>query len=330
MTKLARASFRERIERAEEARHSPLATPSYPARRLREEPDSDHRTPFQRDRDRIVHSKAFRRLKHKTQVFIAPEGDHYRTRLTHTLETCGIARTVARALGLNEDLTEAIGLGHDLGHPPFGHVGEGVLDACVRERWGHGFRHNEHSLRMVDEIERINLTEQVRDGILNHTGPHPPATHEGRILKLVDRIAYINHDIDDAIRAGVLRFEQLPRAEVELLGATGSARIETLVVDLLAHSDEAGDIVQGEEVGGAMLRLREFMFEQVYLGPEAQRQKPRIERMMRALFDHYLEHPPPPLTPDATEEQRVVDWLAGMTDRFAIRSFEDLSLPQGF
>ena len=330
MTKLARASFRERIERVEEARHSPLATPSYPARRLRDEPDSDHRTPFQRDRDRIVHSKAFRRLKHKTQVFIAPEGDHYRTRLTHTLETCGIARTVARALGLNEDLTEAIGLGHDLGHPPFGHVGEGVLDACVRERWGHAFRHNEHSLRMVDEIERINLTEPVRDGILNHTGPHPPATQEGRILKLVDRIAYINHDIDDAIRAGVLRFDQLPRAEIELLGATGSDRIETLVVDLLDRSDEAGDIVQGEEVGGAMLRLREFMFERVYLGPEAQLQKPRIERMMGALFNHYLEHPPPALTADATEEQRVVDWLAGMTDRFEIRSFEDLSLPQGF
>ena len=330
MTKLARASFRERIERAEEARDSPLATPSYPARRRREEPDSDHRTPFQRDRDRIVHAKSFRRLKHKTQVFIAPEGDHYRTRLTHTLETCGIARTVSRALGLNEDLTEAIGLGHDLGHPPFGHVGEEVLDASVRERWGHAFRHNEHSLRMVDEIESINLTEQVRDGILHHTGPDPPATLEGRILRLVDRIAYINHDIDDAIRAGILRFEQLPRAEIELLGSTGSERIETLVVDLLAHSEEAGEIVQGEEVGGAMLRLREFMFEQVYLGPEAQRQKPRIERMMRALFAHYVEHPPPPLTRDASDEQRVVDWLAGMTDRFAIRSFEDLSLPQGF
>jgi dGTPase len=330
MTKLARASFRERIERAEEARHSPLATPSYPARRVREEPDSDHRTPFQRDRDRVVHSKAFRRLKHKTQVFIAPEGDHYRTRLTHTLETCGIARTVARALGLNEDLTEAIGLGHDLGHPPFGHVGEGVLDACVRERWGHAFRHNEHSLRMVDEIERLNLTEQVRDGILHHTGPEAPVTLEGRILRLVDRIAYINHDIDDAIRAGVLRFEQLPSAEIELLGSTGSERIETLVVDLLDRSDEAGDIVQGEEVGGAMLRLREFMFEEVYLGPGAQRQKPRIERTMRTLFEHYLEHPPPPLTADADDEQRVVDWLAGMTDRFAIRAFEDLSLPQGF
>jgi dGTPase len=330
MTKLARASFRERIERAEEARHSPLATPSYPARRRREEPDSDHRTPFQRDRDRIVHSKAFRRLKHKTQVFIAPEGDHYRTRLTHTLETCGIARTVARGLDLNEDLTEAIGLGHDLGHPPFGHVGEEVLDACVRERWGHAFRHNEHSLRMVDEIESLNLTEQVRDGILHHTGPEAPATPEGRILRLVDRIAYINHDIDDAIRAGVLRFEELPEPEIGLLGSTGSDRIETLVVDLLDRSDEAGDIVQGEEVGGAMLRLREFMFERVYLGPEAQRQKPRIERMMRALFEHYVEHPPPPLTAEASDEQRVVDWLAGMTDRFAIRSFEDLSLPQGF
>jgi dGTPase len=330
MTKLARASFRERIERAEEARHSPLATPSYPARRMREEPDSDHRTPFQRDRDRVVHSKAFRRLKHKTQVFIAPEGDHYRTRLTHTLETCGIARTVARALGLNEDLTEAIGLGHDLGHPPFGHVGEGALDQLVRERWGHAFRHNEHSLRMVDEIERLNLTEQVRDGILYHTGPEPPATQEGRILRLVDRIAYINHDIDDAIRAGVLRFEALPQAEIALLGSTGSERIETLVVDLLERSEEAGDIVQGEEVGGAMLRLREFMFEQVYLGPEAQLQKPRIERMLRTLFEHYTREPPPALVPGASEEQRVVDWLAGMTDRFAIRSFSDLSLPQGF
>jgi dGTPase len=288
------------------------------------------RTEFQRDRDRIVHSKPFRRLKGKTQVFIDPEGDHYRTRMTHTLETTAISRVVARALRLNEDLTEAIGLGHDLGHPPFGHVGEEALDGCVRERWGHAFRHNEHSLRMVDEIERINLTEQVRDGILHHTGPDAPATLEGRILRLVDRIAYINHDIDDAIRAGILDFDELPSAEIELLGSTGSERIETLVVDLLRRSEEAGDIVQGEEVGGAMLRLREFMFAEVYLGPEAQRQKPRIERMLRALFDHYVEQPPPALTPDATHEQRVVDWLAGMTDRFAIRSFEDLSLPQGY
>jgi dGTPase len=323
-------SFRERIERLEQDALSPLAARSYPAHRVRPEPDSDHRTPFQRDRDRIVHSKAFRRLKHKTQVFIAPEGDHYRTRLTHTLEACGIARNVARALGLNEDLTEAIGLGHDLGHPPFGHIGENVLDACVRERFGHGFRHNEHSLRVVERIERLNLTEQVRDGILRHTGSQPPATLEGRIVRVVDRIAYINHDIEDALRAGVLRFEDLPSEEIELLGGTGSERIETLVRDLLERSEASGDVVQGEQVGGAMLRLRGFMFERVYLGPDAQREKPRIERMLRALFDHYAERPPPPLTQDASDEQRVVDWLAGMTDRFAIRAFSDLSLPQGF
>jgi dGTPase len=324
-----RTGFRERIERREQ-QLSPLATRSYPGLREVPEPDSDHRTPFQRDRDRIVHSKAFRRLKHKTQVFLAPEGDHYRTRLTHTLEACGIARNVARALGLNEDLTEAIGLGHDLGHPPFGHVGEAVLDDCVRSRWGHAFRHNEHSLRVVDRIERLNLTEPVRDGILRHTGAEAPRTLEGRIVRLVDRIAYINHDIDDAIRAGVLRFDDLPGDEVELLGATGSARIEALVVDLLDRSEEAGDIVQGEEVGGAMLRLREFMFERVYLAPDAQPEKPRIEHMLRALFDHYAEEPPPPMTPDASDEQRVVDWLAGMTDRFAIKAFEDLSVPRGF
>jgi dGTPase len=321
MAQLSRTSFRERIERAEESL-SPLATRSYPADREEPEPDSDHRTPFQRDRDRIVHSKAFRRLKHKTQVFIAPEGDHYRTRLTHTLEACGIARGVARALGLNEDLTEAIGLGHDLGHPPFGHTGEAVLDACVRERWGSGFRHNEHSLRVVEKIERLNLTVPVRDGILRHTGPEPPHTLEGRIVRLVDRVAYINHDIDDAIRAGVLRFEDLPRAEIDLLGTTGSERIETLVVDVLRHSEDAGDILQGEEVGAAMLRLREFMFERVYLGPVAQRERPRIERMIRALFEHYAD--------EMGDEQRVVDWLAGMTDRYAIREFENLSVPQGF
>jgi dGTPase len=321
MAQLARTSFRERIERLEESL-SPLATRSYPAAREEPEPDSDHRTPFQRDRDRIVHSKPFRRLKHKTQVFIAPEGDHYRTRLTHTLEACGIARGVARALGLNEDLTEAIGLGHDLGHPPFGHTGEAVLDACMRERWGSGFRHNEHSLRVVDKIERLNLTQPVRDGILRHTGPESPHTLEGRIVRLVDRVAYINHDIDDAIRAGVLRFEELPAAEIELLGTTGSERIETLVVDVLRHSEDAGDIVQGDEVGAAMLRLREFMFEHVYLGPVAQRERPRIERMLRGLFDHYAE--------ELADEQRVVDWLAGMTDRYAIREFENLSVPQGF
>jgi dGTPase len=322
--------FRERIEQSEQERLSPLAERSYPARRERPEEDSRHRTPFQRDRDRIVHSKAFRRLKHKTQVFISPEGDHYRTRLTHTLEACGIARNVARALGLNEDLTEAIGLGHDLGHPPFGHVGEEVLDQRARERYGTPFRHNEHSLRVVERIERLNLTEQVRDGILRHTGPEPPVTLEGRIVRLVDRIAYINHDIDDAIRAGVLERPELPEAEIALLGETGSARIETLVRDVLERSQESGDIVQGEEVGAAMLTLRDFMFERVYLGEGAQRQRPRIENMLRALFDHYAEHPPPPVADDATDAQRVIDYLAGMTDRYAVRAFSDLSLPRGF
>ena len=330
---LQAAGFLERMRAAEE-RLSPLAARAYPARRAVAESDSNHRTPFQRDRDRIVHAKAFRRLKHKTQVFISPEGDHYRTRLTHTLEACGIARNVARALGLNEDLTEAIGLGHDLGHPPFGHIGEAVLDERRRARHGRPFRHNEHSLRVVERLERdgagLNLTDPVRDGILRHTGPERPATLEGRIVRVVDRIAYINHDIDDAIRAGVIGFADLPEHEIAALGETGSRRIETLVVDLLERSEAAGDIVQGEAVGGAMLALREFMFERVYLGPGAQGERERIERMLRALFDHHAEHPPPPITEGADEADRVLDYLAGMTDRYAVRAFSELSVPRGF
>jgi dGTPase len=330
----ATATFADRISSWEEQFLSNDATRSYPARRAVEEPDSPLRTPFQRDRDRIVHSKSFRRLKHKTQVFVAPEGDHYRTRLTHTLEACGIARTVARALGLNEDLTEAIGLGHDLGHPPFGHAGEDALDAALRERCGSGFRHNEHSLRVVEVLERdgagLNLTEQVRDGILNHNGSIKPATLEGRIVKLVDRVAYINHDIDDALRAGILRPADLPAAEIELLGPTGSLRIDTLVRDIVERSRDAGDIVQGEEIGGAMLRLRKFMFDRVYLGPDAQREHERVERTMRGLFDHYLEHPDelPAWDPGASASQRVTDYIAGMTDRFCIAKFTELTVPE--
>jgi len=324
----------ERIKAWESGYLSPLAAHSYPALRAVPEEDSPVRTPFQRDRDRIVHTKAFRRLKHKTQVFISPEGDHYRTRLTHTLETCGIARTVARALGLNEDLTEAIGLGHDLGHPPFGHVGEQVLDACLRERYGRPFRHNEHSLRIVERLARdgagLNLTEQVRDGILRHTGPEHPATLEGRIVRLVDRIAYINHDIDDALRAGVIEFSDLPAEEIAVLGRTGSDRIDLLVRDLVERSSAAGDIVQSELVGSAMLRLRKFMFARVYLGAAARSEHPRIERMLRVLFDHYAEHLPPAATPDAHDSERVTDYLAGMTDRFAVRAFSELAVPQGF
>jgi dGTPase len=328
------ALFRQRIEALEEHALQPRAARSYPAERARPEEDSPLRTPFQRDRDRIVHSKAFRRLKHKTQVFISPEGDHYRTRLTHTLEAAGIARTVARALRLNEDLTEAIALGHDLGHPPFGHIGEAVVDACLRERYGSGFRHNHHSLRVVERLERdghgLNLTEQVRDGILRHTGDELPATLEGRIVRLVDRVAYINHDIDDAIRAGVLAREELPADAIAVLGDTGSRRIDTLVRDLVERTEESGDVVQGERAGQAMDALRSFMFERVYLAPAAQREHPRIERMLRALFAHLAANPPPSLVEGATEAERVVDYLAGMTDRFAVRAFSDLSLPQGF
>jgi dGTPase len=328
-------AFADRIQTWEAEFLSEMATPSYPARRQVEEADSPLRTPFQRDRDRIVHSKAFRRLKHKTQVFIAPEGDHYRTRLTHTLEACGIARTVARALDLNEDLTEAFGLGHDLGHPPFGHIGEDALDAALRERCGgHGFKHNVHSLRVVDVLERdghgLNLTEPVRDGILNHTGSDRPATLEGRIVKLVDRVAYINHDIDDALRAGILQPDDLPVAEIELLGATGSTRIDTLVRDIVERSAVAGDIAQSEEVGGAMLRLRKFMFDRVYLGEAAREEHERAQRALRGLFEHYMEHPEevPEGESGVSDCQRVADYLAGMTDRFCIARFAELTIPE--
>jgi dGTPase len=294
---------------------------------------------LQRDRDRIVHSKAFRRLKHKTQVFVAPEGDHFRTRLTHTLEVTQISRTVARALRLNEDLTEAIGLGHDLGHPAFGHIGEDVLDDCLRERFGTGFRHYEHSLRVVDVLELegagLNLCDDVRDGIARHSGRAPmPRTLEGRIVRLVDRVAYINHDIDDALRAGVLREEQLPAEPIAVLGDTGSRRIDALVHDLVEHSEVAGDIVQGDEVGGAMDRLRTFMFDHVYLGPIARREHAKIDRVVRTLFEYYVAEPD--RIPDgggardADLAQRVTDWLAGMTDRYCIRAFEALSVPEAF
>jgi dGTPase len=322
--------YAARIRAWEESHLSPLAARSYPAVRAREEADCGLRTPFQRDRDRIVHSKAFRRLKHKTQVFVAPEGDHYRTRLTHTLEATQISRTVARALRLNEDLTEAIGLGHDVGHPPFGHIGEAVLDACGRERFGRGFRHNEHSLRVVERLEDLNLTAAVRDGILRHSsGAGDPATLEGRIVRLVDRIAYINHDIDDALRAGVLSPEELPADALAVLGDTGSARIDRLVHDLVEHSERAGDIVQGAEVGEAMQGLRAFMFDQVYLGPTARAEHTRIERVLRELFDWYCSHPDELPDRDGSPAERVMDHLAGMTDRYAIRAWTERFVPQG-
>jgi dGTPase len=324
------SAFEERVRAYEAGFLWSLATFSYPARRREPEPDSPVRTPFQRDRDRIVHSKAFRRLKHKTQVFVAPEGDHYRTRLTHTLEACFISRTVARALGLNEDLTEAIGLGHDLGHPPFGHIGEEVLDEALGEH-GKNFRHNEHSLRVVDRLagdgRGLNLTEPVRDGILNHTGPEKPATLEGRVVRIVDRVAYINHDIDDAVRAGIISEGDLPTAEIELLGSTGAKRIDLLVRDMVERSRAEGDIAQSDEVGGAMLRLRKFMFQRVYLGAEARSEQERARLALRTLFDHFLEHleEVPATDPDAGPVQRVTDYLAGMTDRFCLATYERLT-----
>jgi dGTPase len=325
-------SFSARQRAWEDGWLSPLAQRSYPAERAVPEEDCGVRSPFQRDRDRIVHTKAFRRLKHKTQVFVAPEGDHFRTRLTHTLEVTGISRTVARALRLNEDLTEAIGLGHDLGHPPFGHIGEAALDACLRERFGTGFRHFEHSLRVVDHLEALNLSAAVRDGIARHSGRAPlPATLEGRIVRLVDRIAYLNHDIDDAVRAGVLREGDLPAEAIAVLGHTGSERIDTLVHDLVETSQRAGDIVQGEEAGEAMTALRAFMFAEVYLGEGARREHAKVDALIRALFAHYLEHPE--LLPPAGGEgvaQRVTDYVAGMTDRYAVRAYAELAVPRGF
>lgn len=326
--------FEQRIVQWESENLCELAARSYPARRDSREEPCTLRTPFQRDRDRIVHCKSFRRLKHKTQVFIAPEGDHYRTRLTHTFEVCCISRTVARALRLNEDLTEAVSLGHDLGHTPFGHIGEEVLDSCLMQRFGKHFRHNVQSLRLVEKVENdgrgLNLTEQVRDGIVNHTGDTLPATLEGRIVRLVDRVAYINHDIDDAVRAGILSEDDLPRGEIEILGASGRERIDRLVHDIVEQSAAAGDIVQSDEVGDAMHKLRQFMFERVYLGGQARAQHPKVETVLTALFNHYCENPEQMASAGGGAEldESVTDYIAGMTDRFAIRTFKNLTIPQ--
>ncbi|HEY5059127.1 MAG TPA: deoxyguanosinetriphosphate triphosphohydrolase [Gaiellaceae bacterium] len=309
-------AFESLVREHEERWLAPNAVRSYESRgRDLPEDECRLRTPFQRDRDRIVHAKAFRRLRLKTQVFVDPEGDHFRTRLTHTLETTGIARGVGRALRLNEDLVEAIGLGHDLGHPPFGHAGEQALDEVVRERGGPGFRHNEHSLRVVERLERdgrgLNLTREVRDGILKHTGAVEPETLEGKIVRIVDRVAYINHDIDDAIRAGLLDAGDLPPQELALLGETGSRRIDTLVHDLVETSAQAGDIVQSDEIGGAMLALRAFMFERVYLGPQSAEEHARIRATVRRIFEHLVDE-------RGDELEEATDYLAGMTDRFAL------------
>ena len=302
-----RPAFEMRIRALEESLSS-FAVRSFETRgRELPEEESPVRTPFQRDRDRIVHSKPFRRLKGKTQVFIDPAGDHYRTRMTHTLETTAISRVVARALRLNEDLVEAIGLGHDMGHTPFGHAGEDALDDAVHERFARRFRHNEQSLRIA---QSLNLTHEVCDGILTHTGEQEPAALEGKIVRLVDRVAYINHDIDDAVRYGLLSEDELPHAEIAVLGPTGTARIDTLVQDIVDASDGVGDIRQSAEVGEAMLSLRAFMFEHVYLGGQAVPEHERAHEIIRRIFDRLVER--------GDDVDEIVDYIAGMTDRFAL------------
>ena len=315
-------TFAERVRSLEDAMLSPLAVRSYETRgRERREEPCSVRTPFQRDRDRLVHSKPFRRLKGKTQVFIDPQGDHYRTRMTHTLETTAISRVVARALRLNEDLVEAIGLGHDTGHTPFGHAGEQALDEALRERFAGHFLHNEQSFRIA---RALNLTHEVCDGILTHTGEQEPETQEGRIVRIVDRIAYVNHDIDDALRYGLLTEGDLPREEIAMLGATGSERIDTLVHDLVESSEAAGNVVQGDEVGDAMLSLRSFMFERVYLGPQVVPEHERARRVVRAIFDALVDEPERLPPGDGELATRLTDYLAGMTDRFALAYAERL------
>ena len=324
--------FASRVAAMESEWLSPLAVRSYETRgRLHAEGEiCPLRTPFQRDRDRIVHCKSFRRLKGKTQVFIAPQGDHFRTRLTHTLEVSGISRNVARALRLNEDLTEAIGLGHDLGHSPFGHTGEGALDRVLDERYGRAFHHNEHSLRIVDVLEHegrgLNLTEEVRDGILHHTGEVEPDTLEGAIVRLVDRFAYVNHDIDDAVRAGILDPSALPVGPIALLGETSSQRIDTLVHDLVETSQRSEAIDQTEEHREALLELRAFMFDRVYLRPDAREQTGPVERIVEDLLAHFVEHQEElPAWFEGDDVTRATDWVAGMTDGYALRVHAELA-----
>jgi len=315
---------------------SPHACRSVDTRgRVRPEEPCRVRTAFQRDRDRIIHSKSFRRLKGKTQVFIIPEGDHYRTRLTHTLEVAQIARTTAKALRLNEDLTEAIALGHDLGHTPFGHVGEKALNEVLKEK----FRHNEQSLRVVDLLEGgsgLNLTREVRDGILNHTGPAVPITLEGQIVKICDRIAYINHDIDDAVRGGILTLNDLPADCLNVLGRTHRERINTMVTDLIINSLEKPVICLSPEIQESMDNLRSFLFEKVYICADAKKEQAKARHVVQYLFAHLALYPellPPEhrqRVPAMGAPRVACDYLAGMTDQYAISQFTRLFIPRAF
>jgi dGTPase len=330
-------TIREVIEQRERETLAPYAALAAESRgRGREEPERDDRTCYQRDADRILHSRSFRRLMHKTQVFLQPEGDHYRTRMTHTLEVARIARTIARALNLNEDLTEAAAMGHDLGHTPFGHAGEKALTEVMETP----FSHNEQSLRVVDKLEKagqgLNLTYEVRRGILCHSGPDMAETLEGQIVRLSDRIAYINHDIDDAVRAGILSNEDIPRNIAAVLGETHSQRINTLVSDLVRTSMGKPIIAMTPSVEAAMLELREFMFERVYRNPVAKGEEVKARRIIQELYKYYLAHPeklPEDFQPQLDLEgmPRVVcDYVAGMTDKYAVYKFEEIFVPSGW
>lgn len=332
-------TVREELERLEHRRLNPLAAFSDRSTgRPRPEPEreEDVRTCYQRDTDRIVHSKAFRRLMHKTQVFLNPEGDHYRTRMTHTLEVTRIAKTVTRALGLNEDLAEAIAMGHDLGHTPFGHAGEAALTEC----WGRPFRHNEQSLRVVDILEKdgqgLNLCNEVREGIVGHTGSVIPKTLEGQIVRRADQIAYVNHDIDDAIRAGILTAEDIPRDIAAILGENQRDRINTLVCDMIFTSREAGSICMTQEIQKALADLRSFMFARVYHNPVAKGEESKARDMLQMLFRFYVDHPeqlPADFQPQLSFDglgRTVCDYIAGMTDNYAIEKFNEIFVPSGW
>lgn len=333
--------MREDLEKREKEILSPLAAKSSESRgREFAEEKCDIRTEFQRDRDRIIHSKAFRRLMHKTQVFLAPEGDHFRTRLTHTIEVSQIARTIARSLNLNEDLTEAIALGHDLGHTPFGHNGEDVLNSVHPG----GFEHNVQSLRVADVLEStssrrgMNLTAEVRDGILNHTGPVKPFTLEGQIVKISDRVAYINHDIDDALRSGVITMEEIPRSSLEIFGYSHRERINNMVVDLIRESNGKEEIVQSPEFKEELNVLRKFMFSHVYKSSRVKREEDlaKVEVVIKSLYEYFLKNEkklPEDLQQIAKEDginEAVKDYVAGMTDRFALNIYTDLFVPKSW
>lgn len=332
-------TVREELEFQEHRLLNPLAAfsdksagrPIYEAPR-----PEDVRTCYQRDIDRIVHSKAFRRLMHKTQVFLQPEGDHYRTRMTHTLEVARIARTISNALALNEDLTEAIALGHDLGHTPFGHAGEVALSSCL----GKPFKHNEQSLRVVDVLENggagLNLSHEVRLGIVGHTGDYIPETLEGQVVRRSDQIAYVNHDIDDAIRAGILTNDDIPKAISDILGATHRERINTLVCDAILVSREAGRIALSPNVEQALKDLRAFMFERVYRNPVAKGEESKAKDMLARMYEYYVNHPealPADFQPQMSfdgMERTVCDYIAGMTDKYAVDKYTEIFIPAGW